>query len=65
MDSSEFIKKIEKLITEKYNPVILLDKKDPFVLIKKGIIESCYGSNIEIKEDNEVYHIHFIGYQKK
>ena len=59
MDNSKLIKGIEKMIAGKNHPVIPLEKSNPSSKIVKEIIQSHYKNKVEIKEDNEAYHIHF------
>jgi hypothetical protein len=60
MDQTKIIGDIEKMIAGKSNPVIDLDKTDKMSLNLKTIIESHYKSKVEIKEDNQAYHIYFV-----
>ena len=62
MDNSKIIKGIEKMIAGKTNPMIPLEKSNPASLTVKEIITSHYKNKVEVKEDDEAYHIHFRGY---
>jgi len=60
MDESGIIRGIEKMIAGNSNPVIDLNKEDSMTLNLKTIIENHYKDKVEIKEDSQAYHIHFI-----
>jgi len=57
IDTSKIIGGIEKKIADKKEAVIILDKKDRSTLVIKDIILGYYGKKIEVREDENYYHL--------